>query len=446
VTSNPRTKRVLALLPWGHVIEDFLVPNRLSLEDFCTDFTGSWMFGWVEALRTAGIETVLIVVSKDVRHVTRRIHRATGAPISVIPAPQTYRAARSRIAPYGRTVAHAFGGPRALRLALYPALFLAKEVAPYLSTPVRKLHAELNYYGCDALLCQEYEFPRFDVCAGLGRIHRIPVFACFQGGDYQRWQVERLVRPLSMRSAEGFIVAPATEVERIRGKYAVQERRIAMIPNPVDVDVWHPRDRLAARQELGIAHDARVAAWHGRVELRKKGLDSLVDAWARVTEQRLDRNLALLLIGTGADVNEVRALLAERRLENVIWIDRYLHDPAEIARLLAAADVYAFPSRFEGFPLAPVEAMACGLPVVSTDASGIRQILPKGYESGGVVVRREAAADFALELGRLLDDEEFSREVGRRARLRAQAFAAPAIGASLRSFIFAPEHTPRPHL
>jgi glycosyltransferase involved in cell wall biosynthesis len=53
---------------------------------------------------------------------------------------------------------------------------------------------------------------------------------------------------------------------------------------------------------------------------------------------------------------------------------------------LSVADVYVFPSRHEGFPVAPLEAMACGLPIVAAYAPGICDILSEGEESGGLVV------------------------------------------------------------
>jgi len=425
---------VLALLPWGLVLEDFLVPNRLSLDDFCNDFTGSWMFGYATALRTAGVDTVIVCVSAGVDAVAHRIHGPTGTPVCVLPVPRPYRLLRSRMQfPYARAVAGVFGGPPPLRRALYPLLVAAKETAPFLATPVAALARELRRYGCDAVLCQEYEFPRFDVCVALGRLLGLPVYASFQGGDYQRWRLERLLRPLSVRAAAGLVVAPRAEVERVRERY--RPRRVARIPNPVDLELWRPQDRAAARRALGFPEEARVAAWHGRVDVWKKGLDTLLDAWALVCADG-PRDRLLLLVGTGADAQQVRARAEGHGLRNLVWIDRHLHDPAELARHLAAADVYAFTSRHEGFPLAPVEAMACGLPVVATDVSGIRDVLADGEESGGVVVPPDQPERFARELGRLLDDAALREALGVRARARAEDYGAVSIGRRLRSFLF----------
>jgi starch synthase len=423
----------VAVLPWGLAIEDFLEPNGLTLDDFCGEFTGSWIFGAVDALRRAEVASVIVCVSSGINTVIRRKHGATGTPISLLPLPRASRAARRWIPPYARRVM--LERPTLRRALLAPALFVVKEAAPYLATPVRALAGELRHHDCAAMLCQEYEFPRFDVCVGLGRALRTPTYAIFQGGDYQRWRIERLVRPLTMRAADGFVVAPERESARIRRRYGVQRHKLARIPNPVDTDTWRPLERAAARRELGIPKAAGVVAWHGRVQLWKKGLDILVEAWASVTAARPLAELVLLLVGTGGDAGEVRSRIAERRLTNVVWVDRYLHDAGEIARLLAAADVYAFPSRHEGFPVAPIEAMACGLPVVSAAVSGMADVLGDGERTGGVLVPPGDAARLADAVAELLADPERSRELGEVARRRALEFRPAAVGQRLREFL-----------
>src|SRR6266581_8455807 len=87
----------IALLPWGNVLEDFLDTIGVSLESFCNEFTGSWMFGYVDALRRVGVRTVLICISAHVARPSRFTHTPTGATICVLPAPRSYRAIRRKM-------------------------------------------------------------------------------------------------------------------------------------------------------------------------------------------------------------------------------------------------------------------------------------------------------------------------------------------------------------
>ena len=120
----------------------------------------------------------------------------------------------------------------------------------------------------------------------------------------------------------------------------------------------------------------------------------------------------------------------------VRWIDRFVHDREDLKTYLCAADVYTLPSRHEGFAIAPLEAMACGLPVVAADTSGVADLVPDGEASGGVVVPREDATALASALGRLLDDPARAGELGTRARRRVEKeFSLEVVGRRLRDFV-----------
>lgn len=395
------------------------------------------MFGYIDALQQAGVKTVVICPSTQVAVPSHCIHLPTGATISLLPMPRMYRALRRlMIYPYGQRVRLVFGELHGRRRLLLPLYWLLKEMAFYLHTPPRVLARELRYFQCDAILCQEYEYPRFDICVLVGKLMRIPVFASFQGGNYRSCRTENLTRPLAMRACAGLIVGSQAEIRRIRARYRVPWRRLAHTFNPIDSETWHPVDRCVARAVLDIPSGASVVAWHGRISLHKKGLDTLLSAWEQVCRTHAGRDLRLLLIGSGDDAPELQSRLDRLQLPGIHWIDQFVHEPDKLRLYLSAADVYAFPSRYEGFPVAPIEAMACGLPVVATDVDGIRDILENGETSGGIIVRQEDAAALAQALGRLLDDPDLARELGRRARCRVKShFSLKVIGSQLREFM-----------
>ena len=257
--------RHVAILPWGDVVEDFLDPIGRTLDDFANGITGGWLWGYVRALATCGVRATVIVVSRTASVPGRVVHEPTGTPLVVLPSPWRHRLAR--------------------RLR-------ATHLAPYLATPLVALTTAVRRAGCDALLCQEYEWARFDACVAVGSADGVPVFATFQGGDFQASRYERLIRRTSLARASGVVIAAAGERERVRARYGIAPERIAAVPNPIDLELWFPDDRLAARAALGLPPDVVLAVWHGRVDVQSKGLDVLLDAWAAVRRARPGRRPA----------------------------------------------------------------------------------------------------------------------------------------------------------
>jgi starch synthase len=407
--------RTLAFFGGGDRIEDWLDKVGVSLDTFCTELSGGWLFNYVQALQLAGVRVVMCFASARTDVIERFVHEPTGAPVYLFPSPWAHRKARAAQQRFELT------SP------------VVSSVSSYLATPVVAVARELQRQGCDAILCQEYESPRFDECVLVGRLLRLPVFGTYQGAQRPVSWIESRLRQLSIGRSSGLVIAAETEIQRVRDTYRIPRKKIAHIPNPMDVTRWRPMDRREARRQLGIALDARVVVWHGHTQMRRKGLDVLLDAWELVRKERQD--LLLLLVGTGRNTGELR-----RRADqdpSIRWIDRFVLDREELWRYLSAADVYTLPSRHEGFAVAPIEAMACGLPVVATDASGVPDLLGSGDEGGGVIVPREAPAALASALLRLLGDPRWAHELGARARRRAeQRFSLEVVGGSLRDFMF----------
>lgn len=441
--NEPREPKI-ALFHCYDLIDDFLDSINISFETFYKEFVGSWMFGYINALKQVGVKTVLFCISARVEQPSRFIHAPTNTPICVLPASKIYRTYRllrqSSLSIYGANETQSFKDIQddntVRRFLLTPIKDLVKSFGTYLSTPLGLLATELKRENCQAILCQEYEYARFDTSVLLGKMLKLPVFATFQGGDRTQSWLEILPRHLAFRNCHGVIVPTKTEIQRIKSSYSLPDHKIAQIFNPLDISSWQKIDRQKARNELNIPLDAKVIAWHGRVEIKRKGLDILLAAWQSICNDRQNQDLRLILLGTGSEAAQLRQKIDNMQLKGIIWLNEFISDRTIIQTHLCAADIYAFPSRQEGFPLAPIEAMACSLPVVAADAPGIPDIFAAGETSGGIVVPRDEAIAFRSAISQLLDNQTYCEELGKRARQRAETYFSPKmIGQQLINFI-----------
>jgi glycosyltransferase involved in cell wall biosynthesis len=398
----PDGSRSVALFPWGDVIEEFLEPIGLTTGDFAEQMSGGWLFGYAAALQRAGMRPVIVCGSEGCDRPTRLTHATTGTAIWLVPA---------------RRVAEA--GSPALR-----------SIRRWRATPSSGFEAVLRQERCCALIVQEYEYTRFDMLIRLGRRLGVPTFATFQGGDRTLSWAEAMVRPSSLAASAGLIIASSAERERVRRQYGKRLPAIADIPNPLDVDAWRPIDKAEARASLGLSPDDFILINHGRIDIRRKGLDVLLAAWGRCDGGEL------VIIGSGQDHAAFTTLLREAGLPRVRWIAEYTTDRGFMLRWLSAADAYVTASRIEGMPVAPLEAMACGLAVVATDAQGIPDIFINGEASGAQLVPREDVYALSAAIDRLRRSPSLRATLGAAGHRRVESgFSVDAVGNALAGLI-----------
>lgn len=201
-----------------------------------------------------------------------------------------------------------------------------------------------------------------------------------------------------------------SEAERRRGEAHGLRGAWRVVHNGVDLEALVAADaeeRAAARRQLEV-EDRPTVVCVGRL-CREKGQDILLDAWPAVLE--LVPDAQLILVGDGRDTEAVR-----RRATNGIHLAGKRND---VPVWLAAADVVAVPSRFDGMSVALLEAMARGRAVVASDVGGAAEALG---EDGGALVASEDPPALAEALAESLLDPGHASEQGRAARQRVERF------------------------
>lgn len=161
---------------------------------------------------------------------------------------------------------------------------------------------------------------------------------------------------------------------------------------------------------------------YGRFDLYQKGLDTLLHAFARVAPAH--PGVELRIAGRGKDEPRVRELVRELglgpRVRVLPGVER-----EEVLDLLSGALALVMPSRLEGLPMVPAEAMAAGVPVVATDVGAVAEVVDP--PAGGVLVPPDDPDALAGALRALLDDPARRQALSKLARRSAERFSWDAV-------------------
>ncbi len=247
--------------------------------------------------------------------------------------------------------------------------------------------------------------------AVLGRLCGVPVIIAhehtwsFEGQRLRRWLDRRIVARLSD------VVIAVSEADRKRMVEIVgmPPERVVLIENGIRASPVG--DGEAVRRSVGIVRDTPVLV-SVSVLRPQKALDVMIHALAILRRSRPE--VRLLIAGQG-DHEALSALVHELALEQAVTFLGFRRD---VHNVLAAGDIAVSSSDFEGSPLAVMEYMAAGLPVVATAVGGVPRLVEN--ERTGLLVPRRDPQALARALERLLDDRVLARAMGERGRERQQ--------------------------
>jgi glycosyltransferase involved in cell wall biosynthesis len=243
----------------------------------------------------------------------------------------------------------------------------------------------------------------------LGRALRVPVVIAHEHTwSFEGERLRRLLdRWVVARFSDAVIAVSEADRSRMISTVKMPSSRVVLIPNGIS---WPTDgDPHVVRNELGIDPDAPVLAMTA-VLRPQKAIDVMLGAMAILG--RTHPNVRLLLVGPG-ESRDLRAAAARLGVADVVC---FMGPRRDVANILAGANVGVLSSDFEGSPLAVLEYMAAGLPVVATDVGGLPQMVQHGI-TGFLVPPRDPDA-LAESVGRLLDDPVLARSMGERGRAR----------------------------
>ncbi len=208
------------------------------------------------------------------------------------------------------------------------------------------------------------------------------------------------------------IIAVSDNVKKELMEEDVPFDSIESIVNGVDLELYELyRDKPAMRRRMKLP-DKSTIVYTGRLST-EKGVDVLVRSFALLVKTQ---PCQLLIIADGPELEAVARLIAEHNLDGSVML---VSNAGEVAPYLNASDLFVLPSRYEGLSNALLEAMACGLPVISTRVGGSRDIIEDGVN--GLLVEVDTKDLLCDAMERVLRDRQLAANLGANAKATIEA-------------------------
>lgn len=242
------------------------------------------------------------------------------------------------------------------------------------------------------LIDAHFAYPDGEAATRLGRWFRLPVTVTLRGTEVPHSR-NPVLRPRLARTlkAADRVFCVSDSLRRLAIDLGAPEANTEVVGNGVDIEVFHPVDRAAARARFGLPGGARVLISVGGL-VERKGMHRVIEVMSALLERHPE--VHYLIVGSASPEGDNRAELTVQVAR--LGLAARVHflgalPPDDLKWPLSAADVFVLATRNEGWANVFLEAMACGLPVVTTDVGGNAEVVCR-EELGSIVPFGDRAA------------------------------------------------------
>ena len=249
-------------------------------------------------------------------------------------------------------------------------------------------------------------------------VGRKPVFI-FEHNIYWKKQWWKILadRLLLKRTAKIFVDSQAI-LNFTSSQEKIDQNKFAILPYPIELSEKKDFNLVKIKENLGLPQESLVVGSVARF-VEQKGLPYLISAAAKVLGSIGRQDVYFLLVGYGKMEVELINLVDELKIES-----RFIIKGAkDIKEILPILDIFVISSLWEGQPIAMLEAMASGCPVVATKVGGIPEILVE--EKNGLLAEPKDASSLAQQIIKLVNNDKLRYNLGKEGRLTASEYSLP---------------------
>jgi len=213
------------------------------------------------------------------------------------------------------------------------------------------------------------------------------------------------------KRGRAFLIALNREMRKNLTESGFPSNAIIVIPNFV----------LRRFFKIKPSHESDVIGYVGRLEY-VKGIDILLKAF--ITIRAMNRSVKLLIVGDGTLKKYILELAKHHNIEDSVTVTGFVPN-TEVPKYLSKMSIFVLPSRREGFPNTLLQAMAAGLPIVTTSVGGVPELITNGRN--GLLVPPDNVKELAKAIELLLKTREMARNLAFQARKDAKKYTIDRI-------------------
>jgi glycosyltransferase involved in cell wall biosynthesis len=258
---------------------------------------------------------------------------------------------------------------------------------------------------------------------------RVPIIISYEHVVFSRnrfWR--KIINYFLQYYTHAYTAVGEAVADQVQRWYRYPHDKLHVIHNGVDIDRFRPpNDRFAAKKSLGLDSKRSVVSMICRLD-EEKGHQYLFHAIKSLSNAK---DIQWLIVGSGRAEAKIKSQADSIGISQHL---KFLGMRRDIPEILAASDIYAFPTLQEGFPNSLLEAMAAGCAVVASDFSGNLEVAQ--HEHNALITPMRDGQAVADAISRLLDDQVLANRLAHQARIDIeQGFSLSAYGRKM-SFLY----------
>jgi len=215
------------------------------------------------------------------------------------------------------------------------------------------------------------------------------------------------------------VIAPADYVKKELIEFGVK-KPITVIPNGVNTKRFKPEKNSFLRKTLHISKNDKIVVYVGRIA-REKSIDFLIRSFAKAAKK--EKNVQFVIVGDGPERKNLEKLISKLKISERVFLMGFV-EHKDITKIYQSADIFVFSSTTETQGLVVLEAMSCGLPVITVKDWVFEEFIENGVD-GFMVEKKESV--FAGKILEVLENENLRKKISENARKKALKFSLKEI-------------------